>query len=504
MWLTLFTPLLGLCQSKKAGSLEKPNIIFLYLDDLGYGDLSSYGATALQTPHIDKLANNGIRYTSAYASSSTCTPSRYALLTGEYPWRKSLKVLNGDAKMLIGEAQETLPKALKKVGYNTGIVGKWHLGLGTGEGEINWNETIKRTTLSVGFDYEYIMAATNDRVPTVYVENAKVVGLDPKDPIEVNYRKNFGSQPTGKNNPELLKFQWSHGHNQSITNGISRIGYMKGGNAALWIDEAMAEEFFIKACDYVDAQKNKEEPFFLYYAMHQPHVPRVPSPRFRGKSGIGPRGDVILEADWYVGQFIEKLEKEGLLENTLIVLSSDNGPVLDDGYKDQSPNFKDKHKQAGILKGGKYSLYEAGTRVPFITYWKGTIKPKVSDDLVSQVDLASSLAKLAGAKWVGSSDSEENLKVFLGKGKSKRDYLIQDAGKLGMRTADGWSFIPPHKGTNWGDKIGIPSGYSEKYQLYNLKKDPSQKNNLAEKETAKLKKLEAIYNKLVGDVQGAK
>jgi arylsulfatase A-like enzyme len=277
----------------------------------------------------------------------------------------------------------TIPKMLKSEGYHTGIVGKWHLGLG--DGNVDWNNRISPGPNEVGFDYSYIMAATQDRVPTVYIENGYVVGGDPNDPIMVNYQENYPGEPTGKDNPELLKMKWHHGHNSSIVNGIPRIGYMKGGYKAKWIDEDMADVFLAKAKEYI--LNNKEEPFFLYYALQQPHVPRTPHERFVGSSGMGPRGDVIVEADWCIGELVNALEQQGLLENTLIILSSDNGPVLNDGYYDDAVEKLGGHKPWGPLRGGKYSLFEAGTRVPFITYWKGTIEPASSGALISQIDI---------------------------------------------------------------------------------------------------------------------
>lgn len=497
---TLMLLFLGVSiSSAVAKESSKPNIIIIYLDDLAYGDLSCYGSTQIATPHIDKLAAGGVRFESAHTTSSTCTPSRYGLLTGEYPWKREAHVLNGDAPMIIDKDQHTLPKALKANGYNTAIVGKWHLGLG--DGNIDWNEKIELSPRAVGFDYEYIIAATNDRVPSVYVENQHVVGLNPDDPIEVNYKKNFEGQPTGKDNPELLKFLWSHGHNNSITNGISRIGFMKGGNAAIWNDEQQAEVFFTKACDYIDSQADEDAPFFLYYALHQPHVPRVPSPRFEGKSHLGPRGDVILEADWYVGEFMEKLEQDGLLENTLIIFSSDNGGVLDDGYHDQSKELgaKFNYNPNDPLRGSKYSLYEGGTRVPFITYWKGTIKPGVSDQLMSQLDIAATLTALTGGEWDATEESTDQLSALLGQGKSSRDHVLLEGGKVCMTTSDNWSYIPAYNMSNWGDAIGLESGLKfTEPQIYDLSNDIGQKVNLAKENPKKLKQLEKKFAKEVG------
>ncbi|MGY5353238.1 sulfatase family protein [Wenyingzhuangia sp. IMCC45533] len=479
----------------------KPNVVVIYLDDLGYGDVSAYGGEALKTPNIDKLANEGVRFTNGYASSATCTPSRYALLTGVYPWRnKDARILPGTAPLLISTTQQTLPKMFKSQGYDTGIVGKWHLGLGTGH--TNWNEHISPGPNEVGFDSSYIMAATQDRVPTVYIENGDVVGLDPNDPIEINYKKNFEGQPNGVDNPEMLKMTWHHGHNSSIVNGIPRIGYMKGGESAKWKDEDMADHFLAKAKAYVKDHKNN--PFFLYYAMQQPHVPRTPHERFVGKSGLGPRGDVILEADWVIGEFVKTLEEEGLLENTLIVLSSDNGPVLNDGYNDDAVEKLGNHDPKGGLRGGKYSLYEAGTRVPFITYWKGHIEPKVSDALVCQMDLLSSLSALVDAEE-NTADSKQLLDVFLGKSDEGRESLVIEAtSRTALRKGD-WLMIPPYRGPKLNKLVNIELGNDKDFQLYNVKEDLGQKENLAEAKPELLKEMltsfEAIRGKNYSKVQ---
>lgn len=471
-----------------------PNIVIIYADDLGYGELGAYGATELATPNMDKLAVGGQRFTQGYATSATCTPSRYALLTGVYPWRnKSAKILPGTAPLIIDTAQMTLPKMLKQQGFQTGIVGKWHLGLGTGQ--VDWNQKISPGPNEVGFDYSYIMAATQDRVPTVYIRNGHVVGLTPDDPIEVDYEKNFPGEPTGKDNPELLKMKWHHGHNNSIVNGIPRIGFMKGGEKAKWIDEDMADVFLKEAQDYV--KTHKEKPFFLYYAMQQPHVPRTPHPRFAGLSGMGPRGDVILEADWCIGEFLNTLESEGLLENTLIIFSSDNGPVINDGYYDDSEEKLGNHQPAGPLRGGKYSLFEAGTRVPFITYWKGTITPGTSDAVVSQVDLLSSLSALVNSN-ARSQDGKELLDVLMGKSKAGRTELVLEAStRTALRQGD-WVLIPPYDGAAVNPLVNIELGNSKEYQLYNLRDDMSQQNNLAQGNPDKLAEMIKRFEEIRG------
>ena len=484
------------CSAKKESNeeLTQPNIIIIYADDLGYGDVGAYGSTELKTPNIDNLANGGVRFTNGYASSATCSPSRYALLTGMYPWRnENAKILPGTAPLLIDTEQMTIPKMLKAKGYHTGIVGKWHLGLG--DGNVDWNKRIAPGPNEVGFDYSYIMAATQDRVPTVYIENGYVSGLDPNDPIEVSYEQNFEGEPTGKDNPEMLKMRWHHGHNNSIVNGIPRIGFMKGGASAKWVDENMADTFLIRAQKYIVA--HKDEPFFLYYALQQPHVPRTPHERFVGSSGMGPRGDVIVEADWCIGQLVSTLEQEGLLDNTLIILSSDNGPVLNDGYYDDAVEKLGDHTPAGPLRGGKYSLFEAGTRVPFISYWKGKIQPNTNDAIISQIDLLASIASLVNSADQGQ-DSKNLLDVLMGKSDQGREELVLEATSRTALRKGNWVMIPPYDGPAIASQVNIEIGNSSEYQLYNLKDDIGEQNNLAGTEQEKLQEMIATFEQIRG------
>jgi len=485
-------------QEETSSDQSKPNIVIIYLDDLGYGDVSAYDAGELNTPNIDRLANGGVKFMKGYAPSATCTPSRYGLLTGVYPWRnKGAKILPGTAPLLIDTAQMTIPKMLKSEGYHTGIVGKWHLGLGSGN--VDWNEKIAPGPNEVGFDYSYIMAATQDRVPTVYIEDGNVVNLDINDPIAINYQENFEGEPTGKDNPELLKMKWHHGHNSSIVNGIPRIGFMKGGKKAQWVDEDMADKFLEEAQNYV--KSHKKNPFFLYYALQQPHVPRTPHPRFVGTSGMGPRGDVILEADWCIGEFLKTLETEGILENTLIILSSDNGPVLNDGYYDEAVEKLGNHTPWGPLRGGKYSLFEAGTRVPFITYWEGTINPTTSRAMVSQLDLFASIAQLVGSKST-SQDSQALLDVFLGKSEQGREELVIEATSRTAYKKGDWVMIPPYKGNKVNTQVNIELGNDENYQLYHLTNDLGQQENLAESEKEKLQEMITEFKAIRGEEFG--
>ncbi|OIQ39434.1 MAG: arylsulfatase [Bacteroidetes bacterium MedPE-SWsnd-G1] len=492
------TIILVSCETKtpKVTSNKTPNIVVIYADDLGYGDVSSYGSTELITPNFDRIANNGIRFTNGYASSPTCTPSRFALLSGKYPFRSNkARVLPGNAPLLFELGHQTLPSMLGEAGYYAGVVGKWHLGLG-GE-NLDWNQEIKPGPLEIGFDYSYIMASTNDRVPSVYVENHNIVGLAPNDPIEVSYKQNFEGEPTGKENPELLKVHPSHGHDMSIHNGISRIGFMRGGKDALFIDEDMNDDFLRESKKYIN--DHKDEPFFLFYSLHQPHVPRIPHPRFVGKSGLGPRGDVILEADWAVGEFLDELDRLGLTENTIVIFSSDNGPVLDDGYQDEAVTKNGKHTPKGGLRGGKYSLFDAGTHVPFMVSWPGTIKPGVSDALVCQVDFTASFAALTGQKNT-TPDSENVLDALLGKSDIGRNNLLLGQSNITSYRKGDYVLIPPHKGGKMTNKwVNIETGRNQTMQLYNLKTDRIQQNNIAkdnpEMVETMLAEIESIKNK---------
>lgn len=463
------------CLPGLAFAAEKPNVIVILADDLGFGDVSAYGSTTISTPNIDRLANGGVCFTNGYATSATSTPSRYGLLTGQYPWKnKNAKILPGDAPLLIQESQFTLPRMMQECGYTTGAIGKWHLGMGNGN--VDWNKTVKPGAREIGFDYSCLIAATNDRVPTVYVENGDVVGLDPNDPIEVSYKKNFEGEPTALTNPEMLKMEWSHGHNQSIVNGIPRIGFMRGGEKARWVDEDMADYFVNKVKDFVS--EHKGEPFFLYYGLHQPHVPRAPHSRFVGATTMGPRGDAIVEADWCVGELLKHLEKEGILENTIIVFSSDNGPVLDDGYKDEAVEKVGKHSPTGGLRGGKYSLFDGGAHVPFFVYWKDTVKPVVSDALVCQIDLMASLASMLGCRIPDGLDTQNQLDALLGRSlQGRKDLVLEADGRLAYRTAD-WALIMPYKGKE-RNLTGNELGNIGEYGLFDLKNDRTQQENLA-------------------------
>ena len=487
-------------QKNSTQAPKKPNVIVILADDLGYGDLKCYGAKNVETPHVDKLASEGIRFTNAHTVAATSTPSRYSLLTGEYAWRRpDTDIAAGDVKMIIRPEQYTMADMFKSAGYATAAIGKWHLGLGDKTGGQDWNAPLPAALGDLGFDYHYIMAATADRVPCVFIENGKVANYDPSDPIEVSYTKNFPGEPTGKDNPELLyNLHPSNGHDMSIVNGISRIGFMKGGGKALWKDENIADSIAVHAIDFI--KQHKDEPFFMYFATNDVHVPRFPHDRFRGKNPMGLRGDAIAQFDWTVGQLMETLDQLGLTENTLIILSSDNGPVVDDGYKDKAEELLNGHTPSGPWRGNKYSAFEGGTAVPVIVRWPQKIKKAGdSDVLMSQIDWLASLGALVNARLPKGSapDSYDRLGNLIGTDKTDRPWIVEQSMNhtLSVRTKD-WKYIEPNDDpTTFMKAEKIETGNLNVPQLYEMEK-VSEQENVAEKYPKKVFELQTILRQV--------
>ncbi|MFK7909484.1 MAG: arylsulfatase [Akkermansiaceae bacterium] len=479
---------------------QKPNVVIIYGDDVGWGDLGCYGAKKIPTPHLDKLASQGLRFTDGHCSAATCTPSRFSMLTGIHGFRHNVRILAPNAPMKIKPDMFTLPQLFKKAGYATAVIGKWHLGIGDGKTPVDWNGDVKPGPLEIGFDYSFLLPSTNDRVPCVYVENHRVVNLDPKDPLYVGKKpKDFNGTvyPDGRKNPEAMTYyKNTHGHNHSVINGIGRIGTMWGGKSALWNDETMADEFAKQARKYLATRKGKKEPFFLFWSAADIHVPRAPHPRFKGKSELSYRGDAMVQLDWCAGEITKALEENGLAENTIVIFSSDNGPVYDDGYDDgttvkTSTKEKDRgHDGSGPYRGGKYQIYEGGTRVPLIIKWPGNIKPGTSPAMVSQIDFLASFAHLLDLELNSKQaiDSRNNLKALLGKDNQGTRILIQEAHGIAIRDGD-WKFIPKYK--QW--KKQMPA------QLFNLKEDPGEKKNVISDHQDRVKKMQEMLKKVRSD-----
>ena len=481
----------------------RPNVVMIYADDLGYGDLECYSAKGVKTPNVNNLAKNGLRFTNAYTCASTSTPSRYSLLTGEYPWRKSgTDVAAGDAAMIISPEQYTVADVFKDAGYTTAAFGKWHLGLGAESGRQDWNAPIAPALADIGFDYSYIMAATADRVPCVFIENGKVANYDPSAPIHVSYKQNFEGEPTGRENPELLyNLKNSHGHDMSIVNGIGRIGYMKGGGSALWKDENIADSITSHAVEFI--KNSGEKPFFIYFATNDVHVPRFPHERFRGASEMGLRGDAIAQFDWCVGEIVRALKEQEVYENTLIILTSDNGAVLDDGYADLAEELVGDHSPTGGLRGGKYSAFEGGTRVPFIVHWPARIKKAgVRNGLVSQIDFLEVMAEVAGLSAASSLSADGNssqVNVWLGNENETRPFAVGMASNHTLSlVVNDWKYIEPKGGpaiVPWG--TGIETGYSTEPQLYKkVAGEFDEAKNLASEEPAVLKAMQGMLENI--------
>ena len=475
------------------------NILFILADDLGWGDVSCYGATPGLTPFLDGYVRQGVKFTDAHSPTSTCTPTRYAIFTGQYAWRKpGTAIAPGDAALLIDPASVTLPKLMRQSGMVTGAVGKWHLGMGPGPGKTDWNKPISPCGNDIGFDYTFLMAATADRTPCVYVENGLVVGLDPEDPIEVNYERNYPGEPDGVRDRASLKMDWDHGHNQAVVNGIGRIGYMKGGQKARWVDEEMADVFVEKANAFIE--RHKDEPFFLYFGTNDIHVPRVPNPRYAGKTPFGPRGDVTVQFDDSVRRVIEKLRALGLEEETLVVVTSDNGPMVNDGYKDQAPERLGDHKPSGGWRGHKYTPYEGGHRLPFIVVWPGVVPAgETNGALLSLVDLGATFAALRGVPLPSGAlpDSFDQSATLLDPSRpsARTDLICQDY-QLNIREGD-WKYIVPKPAGNRPTERNNPLNG----QLYNLRDDPAETVNRVREEP---ERAQALYAKLLRAVQSGR
>lgn len=480
---------------------EKPNVIVIMADDLGYGDVSCYGATALATPAIDRLATEGRRFTNGYCSASTCTPTRWSLLTGTYAFRQpGTGIASPNGPALIKPGRETLPAILKRAGYATAVIGKWHLGLG--DPAPDWNGELKPGPLDIGFDHCFLLPTTNDRVPQVYVEDRRVKNLDPADPLWVGDEKPSADHPTGISQRDTLKLDWSHGHNQTIHNSVSRIGFYTGGTKSRFRDEDLADAWIEQSNRWLEA--NKDRPFFLFFASQDIHVPRIAHERFQGKTSLGPRGDCIVQLDWCVGELTETLDRLGLTEKTLVVFCSDNGPVLDDGYKDDAVEKLGNHQPAGPYRGGKYSVWEGGTRTPFITRWPGRIQPGISDEVVCTIDLAASLAQLTGQSLADDAclDSQNLLGTLLGESGAKgREHLLQqsnDGRNLGLRAGD-WKLVRMKQ--RWKSQatvaVNSPAEPTKELTLYHLPTDPGESTDVSEKYPEEFKRLRDLMDRLV-------
>lgn len=476
----------------------KPNIVIIYSDDVGYGDISANGSGIVSTPRIDSIAYSGIRFTDGHSPASTCTPSRYSMLTGEYAWRSpGTSIANGDSKLLIRPGSVTLPSMLRQAGYRTAVIGKWHLGLGASTTDYNATR-IAPGPLEIGFDYWFGIPATNDRVPCVYMENSAIINLDRKnDPLQVSYAGPVGNLPTGASHPKLNIHYPAESaqHEGTIINGVSRIGWMSGGKTAWWRDEDHADVFAEKTKAYIKECVAAAKPFFLYFASPDIHAPRLPHERFQGKSPHKWRGDALLSLDFSTGEILDQLAdpngdgdtSDSVIENTLVIFTSDNGPVGTEGYLDGFAGrgvseFPDGHDSNGIYTGGKYGIREGGTRVPFFVQWPGTIPAGLtSKALVSHTDFMTSFAALVNQPLPADAgpDSENILPALLGQSNQGRSMLItqnNDQNQKGVRLGE-WKY------------------FSNTGALHDLETDPSEATNLASEDPQTLSKIRSNLTK---------
>jgi len=472
---------------------KKPNIVMIFVDDLGYGDLSCYGATMLKTPNIDELSKQGRKFTDAHSSSAVCSPSRYGMMTGMYPHRKNFwgPVTNSSA-CTIKQEQETLASLTKKAGYQTAFFGKWHLGFGNIRP--NWNGDLKPGPLELGFDYFYGIPCANSVPPYVYIENHRVVGLDPKDPIGTKKKIYAKALPE---------------------KGAGKIG---GGKKAheLYVDEEIGTNLTERSIKWME-ERDKEKPFFLLLSTTNIHHPFTPNSKFKGTSECGIYGDFVHELDWMTGQIMEALEKQGLTKNTLFIFTSDNGGMLNHtGQK----TIKKGHQINGKLLGSKFGAWEGGHRVPMIIRWPGNVPAaSTSDELISHIDFLATFSEIINQPLKNPEDSKNQLITITGTPKKAiRETLMicpNSPYHLSIRK-NNWVYIPRRgEGGFQSNKVGnhllggpaavkfmgktnsdVQDGKlkpnAQKAQLYNLSDDVSQTKNIYDEHPEIVKELDQL------------
>ncbi|NQU54477.1 MAG: arylsulfatase, partial [Bacteroidetes bacterium] len=478
------------CSNKKENPDTKlPNIVIIYADDMGHGDLGVQNSESkIPTPNLDKLVSEGIRFTDGHSSSGICTPSRYALLTGRYHWRKFHGIVNSFGKPSFTEERLTMPEMLKDKGYATACIGKWHLGwnwnfLAEPSGrkmqwnrevkyymsnEVDWVTPITGGPLSHGFDY-YFGDDVPNFPPYTWIENEHVVTVPTLSLAET---------------PKTSEGSWE-----------ARPGPMAEG----WeLDEVMPT-LTKKAVEYIKGRKGRDEPFFLYFPWTSPHAPIVPTEEFQGTTEAGGYGDFMHQSDWTAGQVLKALEENGFAENTLVIFTADNGP---EKYAyDRIKNYN--HKSAGELRGLKRDTWEGGHRVPFVIKWPGVIEPgTVSNEVINQVDIMATLASVVGFELPNTAGEDSYNILPLLKGNSEavniREATVQNTFKdrYAIRKGD-WVLIDSESGMH----SAVPKWFNEQFgysenqfpgELYNLKDDISQKNNLYGENPVKVAELKAL------------
>ena len=459
-----------------------PNIVCILSDDMGYGDPQHAGGK-VPTPHLDRLAAEGMRFTDAHTSSAVCTPTRYGLLTGRYNWRSTLKsgVLQGNSEPLLEKDRVTVAEFLKEAGYRTGMVGKWHLGLGwsklkknrtaeSGPTEgvgwgLDYSATVARGPLAEGFDEDFIISASLDMPPFVYLRNDKATAI-PK---------------------------------------VTKTWVRPGAAAADFEAVNCVRDFAKESRDFIRrSAEAKDKPFVLYLPLSSPHTPVVPSEAWKGKSGIGDYGDFLMETDWVVGEVLAELEAQGVAKNTLLVFTSDNGFAPYVGLKEQVAKG---HKPVGDLRGAKADVYEGGHRVPFLVRWPEVVKGGGTTSATICLNdffatAADAIGKLSNIPASAAEDSFTLMPLLKGADGYARGFTVHHSinGSFAIRQGNWKLCLCPDSG-GWSEpKPGTPAS-KEAYpvQLFDLAKDPAESKNLAESEPERVKELATLLAKAIRD-----
>ncbi|WP_430815099.1 sulfatase family protein [Carboxylicivirga sp. RSCT41] len=475
------------CTASKKETPEKPNIIIILADDMGYGDVQALNTKSeIATPNLNKLASESVVFTDAHTPSSVCTPTRYGLLTGRYCWRTRLKkgVLRGYDKPLIKEDRPTIASYLKEEGYATGIIGKWHLGLGFQKDEAkskskkpvyDITRPLYASPNNNGFDYSYVLPASLDFAPYVYVKNNKVTATEYTHVPHTNF-------------PQLRR---------------------KGLTDKKFEFEGVLDHFLSEAKNYIRRQAKSEQPFFLYFPFTAPHTPLLPTENFKGKSGKGVYGDFIMQVDWTAGEILKLLDELEIADNTLVIFTSDNGsPMARIDNKHDADHCQydslqyynaDKHQANHLYSGIKGDVLEGGHRVPFFVRWSGRFKPSVVNDApICLTDVVSTVAELIGSDLPAGAaeDSYSFYPVLTAKQKNvNRPAIVHHSGKgmFAVRKGD-WKLILGNGSGARTEPIGEP--FAGPFQLYNLKEDIQEQTNLIDSEQTIKTDIEVAFEKI--------
>lgn len=488
-WNQMMGPVLAATMGcSAAAQAQQPNVVIIYADDMGYGDLQiNYPESKIPTPNLDQLAARGMRFTDGHSSSGVCSPSRFAMLTGQHHWRRFHDVVHAMGPSVFKPTDFTLPKMFNQKGYHTACIGKWHLGwdfesIAKVKGETkrkknrpsdyDWSQPFAGGPCTQGFDY-YYGDGTINFPPYTWLENDKIL-----------------YEPTFMMNAKEVSAL-----------GKDRIKLRSGPAAREWNPYKVLPTLTDRAVEWIGSQ-SKDEPFFLYLALPSPHEPVVPSEAYRGKTVAGTYGDYMFQTDDMAGRVLKALDAAGLTENTLIVFTADNGPE-----RTTYNRFRETgHWSSGPYRGAKRDVWEGGHRVPFIVSWPGKVQPgSVSAETVSQVDLFATFADVIGYQLQPDQAIDSyNLRALWG-GKKYRQPLrtatVQNTreGQYGLRQGD-WMFINESSGEVSGspDWYNEDNGYKEETTpglLYNLKTDPAEKRNVYADYPEKVATMQALLNR---------